>query len=196
MIRWLGPDESRAVGPYVVRRAQPGDAHAYSLADAQMVGETYAATMPPEFAEARLAEVDALAVEREAQFAEALAVERAGGEPARRAWVAMQGTEIAGIAVSTCVRPTWEEELGATTLPGISYQLNHLYLRREAHGTGLAQAMLDVALPHGMPAYLWIVGGNHRAERFYARNRFVREDATYTCGPLWFQRPLFRMLRR
>lgn len=192
---WLGPDESVRVGVYDVRRASPADAHAYSLADAQMVGDTYGYTMPPEFARDRMAEVDGLSAERTTLFAAALDAERRGEEPARRTWVAWEADEIVGIAVSTSRQQGWEDDLGVVPIEGVTYQLNHLYLRPRTHGSGLAQAMLDLALPDRMPAYLWIVGGNARAERFYVRNGFQLDPVRYECGPLWFHQPLFRMWR-
>lgn len=198
MTRWpgSGPDDVVAIGDVVVRRAQPSDAAAYSRVDARMVGDTYASLMPLQFAADRWDEVDRLTGERRREFAEALEAERRGEEPPRRTWVATQAGDIAGIAVSTAIAPSWEASLAVEPIEGITYQLNHLYLRPAAQGTGLGQAMLDLALPCALPAYLWIVGGNARAERFYARNGFVRDPVEYSCGPLWFHRPLFRMVRR
>ncbi len=193
---WLGPDESVRVGRHLIRRAGPDDAAAYSLADAQMVGATYGYTMPPQFALDRLAEVDQLTRDRTVQFADALAAERRGEEPVRRTWIACAGADIVGIAVSTAVIPEWERELDVVPIEGVRYQLNHLYLRAQAHGTGLGQALLDIALPERMPAYLWLVGGNTRAERFYARNGFKLDPVGYSCGPMWFHKPLQRMYRR
>lgn len=194
---WLGPDATARFGPYLVRRATSADAEAYALADAQMVAETYGYTMPPEFTRDRLAEVPEQARRRRVQFDRDLDIERRGEEPSRRTWVTILGSgEIAGIAVSTSQRPDGEQWLDAAPAEGVTYQLNHLYLRPHAHGTGLGQALLDIALPDALPAYLWLVGGNDRAQRFYERNGFRLDPVTYDCGPTWFHRPLRRMWRR
>ncbi len=193
---WLGPDESVWVGRFSVRRPVPGDAAAYALADAEMVSGTYQYTMPPEFAVQQLADVPAATEAYRVAFELDLAAERRGEEPDRRTWLALSDRRIVGIAVSASVAPPWEEELGAVPIDGVTQQLNHLYLRPDVHGQGLAQALLDIALPDEMPAYLWLVGGNARAERFYLRNGFQFDPLEYSCGPQWFHRPLHRMYRR
>jgi len=195
-VGWLGPDQSVRLGRYLIARAQPGDAAAYALADAQMVSATYAYMMPPEFEQQRLGEVNDVADQLRQQFAADLDRERSGAEPARRTWIAWDNSEVAGIAVSAGETPQWERELGVAPVDGITHQLNHLYLRPAHHGAGLGQALLDLALPGRMRAYLWLVGGNSRAERFYARNGFETDPVTYSCGPLWFNKPLYRMYRR
>lgn len=183
------------VGPYVIRRATARDAAAYAQADADMVAATYAYTMPPEFAVARHREVAEVADETERLLATCLEIEARGDEPPRRTWVAMEADRIVGIVVSGAFPQTWECHVDARPLPGIRYQLHHLYTRAEAHGTGLGQAMLDVALPNGLAAYLWLIGGNDRAHSFYRRNRFVVDPTSFTSGPLWFDKPLLRLYR-
>ncbi len=189
------PDAVHHHGTYVIRRAQPTDALAYCRADARFVADTYAATMPPEFAVDRLAEADGLAPARAAAFAADLAAERRGEEPTDRTWVALDGDTIVATCVSRATPQDWEAINEVVPIPGATHQLNHLYLASSAQGTGLADRLLELALPGGLPAYLWIVGGNERAWRFYERYGFVGDGITYSCGPIWFHRPLLRMYR-
>ncbi|MDO5287604.1 MAG: GNAT family N-acetyltransferase [Actinomycetia bacterium] len=191
-----GVDQVVELGPYLIRRATSADAYSYAQADAEMVSETYRYTMPSAFAEARLAEVPEAAARLEQELDAALEAERRGEEPARRSWLALAGDRVVGIAVSTAFEQFWEPTIGAVRPVGITWQLNHLYVRPEAHGSGLGQTLLDLALPGRRAAYLWLVGGNDRARRFYERNGFSDEGTEYSCGPVWFDRPLFRLVRR
>ena len=99
------------------------------------------------------------------------------------------------VAVSRNSPQEWEGALAAEPIDGLSRQLDHLYLHSSTWGTGLADALLELALPGRMAAYLWIVEGNDRAWRFYTRHGFVGDGRTYECGPLWYHRTLYRMLR-
>ena len=49
-------------------------------------------------------------------------------------------------------------------------------MRASHHGTGLADRLLTVAIASG-PAFLWVFADNPRAQRFYARHRFVPDGA-------------------
>ncbi|HSN10605.1 MAG TPA: GNAT family N-acetyltransferase [Propionibacteriaceae bacterium] len=190
------PDAVHRVGPYLVRRALPIDAAAYCRADAEMVSSSYPGVMPEQWARERLEEAEGLIPERERAFAENLAAESRGEEPKDRTWLALAADgAIVGIAVSRSTPQDWESINEVRPIPGVTYQLNHLYLRPEAQGTGLADALLDLALPGRLPAYLWIIGGNERGRRFYARHGFVGDGVTYSCGPVWYDMPLFRMYR-
>ena len=189
------PDAVHRFGPYVVRRAQPSDALALCRADAEMVAYSYPDVMPPIWSEERLAEADGLAPGRERSFALNLAAEARGDEPQDRTWMAFAGDEILGICVSRSTPQDWESVNEVVPIPGVTQQLNHLYLRPSAQGTGLADALMDLALPGRMPSYLWIIGGNVRGWRFYERHGFVGDGITYSCGPIWYDAPLFRMYR-
>ena len=61
-------------------------------------------------------------------------------------------------------------------------------------GAHLVSARTGPARPHD--AYLWVVEGNDRARRFYARHGFTLEEGDYRCGTLWYQRVVHRMVRR
>lgn len=192
---FTAPDAVHHHGPYVIRRAQPSDALAYCRADARFVAETYTEIMPPQFAVDRLSEADGLALKLAENLASDLAAEAKGDEPQARTWIALDGDAIVATCISTAHAQDWESINDVAPIPGVCQQLNHLYLARSAQGSGLAHALMALALPDDMPAYLWIVGGNERAWRFYQRYGFVGDDITYHCGPIWFYRPLLRMYR-
>ena len=165
--RFDEPDAVHRHGQYLIRRAQPSDALAYCRADARFVADTYSTVMPPEFAVARLTEADGLAPGLATRIAANLAAEAAGDEPRERTWIALDGDEIVATCISSARPQDWESINEVVPIPGVSHQLNHLYLDRSAQGSGLAHTLMALALPGEMPAYLWIVGGNDRAWRFY-----------------------------
>lgn len=183
------------LGDRLIRRAEPTDAAAYARADAEMVADTYRDLMPPTFATERLAEVPELIPGYQATFAAEQQAESRGQQPERRTWLALHRDRVVGTAVVTYAPQQWELGLGIALPTDDFCQLNHLYLRREAHGTGLAQAMLDLALPNRQPAHLWVLIGNPRAEAFYRRNGFRAEPGEFSCGPVWYHRPMHRMHR-
>ncbi|MGO1544466.1 MAG: GNAT family N-acetyltransferase [Gulosibacter sp.] len=54
-------------------------------------------------------------------------------------------------------------------------ELKRLYTLPQAHGTGLAKQLMDAAIGN-QPAWLWLLEGNDRAEAFYRKHGFVREE--------------------
>lgn len=66
--------------------------------------------------------------------------------------------------------------------PPTHRELYAINLLSRAHGTGLAQRMLDAALGD-QDASLWVVETNHRARAFYSRNGFVVDGATSAHAP-------------
>ncbi|WP_439564682.1 GNAT family N-acetyltransferase [Microcella sp.] len=88
--------------------------------------------------------------------------------PDHRVLVADTGTEFVGFAMSGPARGEQaprERELYA------------IYVRAAAHGTGIAQALLDDVIGDE-PAFLWVLDLNPRATAFYRRNGFVDDGAT------------------
>lgn len=177
-----------------VRLAQPTDARAYvqALVAAQIA--TYAAIMPPEYAEDRRAEAPALTAALASELRQLGPTLAAGSEPRRRHWVAELDGQVVGIASAGSGPSWWEAEFDPPPL-GIPWILDRLYVRPERHGSGAGQALFDVAVG-GRSAYLWILRDNPRAERFYRRNGFAPDGSVGTAGGPWFDRPMFRMVRR
>jgi len=77
---------------------------------------------------------------------------------------------------------------------GTPRQLEKLYARPQALGTGVGQALLDAAVGDDA-AYLWLVDGNTRAAAFYRRNGFRPDGVETTGGPSWFGRRMVRLHR-
>ncbi|MFC3961200.1 GNAT family N-acetyltransferase [Nocardia jiangsuensis] len=72
-------------------------------------------------------------------------------------------------------------------------ELHALYVRAAEHGTGLADALLDSALPAATPCTLWVLAANPRARAFYRRHGF-REDGARGLDPFALL-PTLRMVR-
>lgn len=175
---------------YHVRPVTLDDAEAYVRCHVECLAETYAAIMPPEFAELHRATVD----DRVTSTRDAWSTPPTGPGPHTRSWIATDAAgHTVGVARSGPGPQPWEAAMGAP-LPSVGFQLHHVYTRRSSHGTGLGRDLLDVALG-GEAAYLWILRRNPRAERFYRRHGFVSDGAEMSCGPSWFHRPMFRMTR-
>lgn len=62
-----------------------------------------------------------------------------------------------------------------------SLELAVMYLRRVAQGSGIADRLLEVTVGDA-PAYLWVLAGNERAIRFYARHGFELDGASQELG--------------
>ena len=71
--------------------------------------------------------------------------------------------EIAGVA---------QAGLGRDDDAPTPLELTAIYLREEAQGSGVADALLRTAIGDS-PAYLWVLSGNTRAYAFYRRHGFV-----------------------
>ena len=56
-------------------------------------------------------------------------------------------------------------------------ELTAIYLREEAQGSGIADALLRTAIGDS-PAYLWVLSGNTRAQAFYRRHGFAPDGTT------------------
>lgn len=166
--------------PYVIRPATVDDAEAYARTHVAGLHETYEQIMPRAFHEYYDAELPAIIERRQAAFADA---ERLPGSA--RSWLAFDD-DGAPVAIATS-GPGRDEDRP-------DFELHHIYTLRSTHGTGLGQYLLDTAIG-ARAAYLWILDGNPRAERFYVRNGFVPDGTSMLCGPTWHDRPMFRMHR-
>lgn len=154
------------------------------------LAETYASIMPPAFAEEHRQALPERVASTRASW------QAAEADPGRasRSWLARdQDGEVVGIARSGPGTQQWEVDLGAPPTP-VPYQLHHLYTRQRTHGTGLGRRLLQTAVGD-RETYLWILHGNARADRFYRREGFGPDGGEMTCGPSWFHRTMYRLVR-
>ena len=99
-------------------------------------------------------------------------------------------------AVEACDAPAaWERALGFADDAPADRELGRLYVSERARGTGLAATLMQAALGDD-DAYLWIIDGNERAKRFYARRGFVDFGEPVAAGPSWGGVSMRRMVRR
>jgi len=78
-------------------------------------------------------------------------------------------------------------------LPG-ELELYSIYTLSRTHGTGLGGALLKAALGN-LPAYLWVLEANLRAQAFYAKNGFQPDGTRKLLSPDWEELPEIRMVR-
>jgi GNAT superfamily N-acetyltransferase len=87
--------------------------------------------------------------------------------------VAESGGQIVGIAFSGDGRQIGDHE------PVRDRELYLLYVLAAHHGTGVGQALLDAVVAPGTPAQVWVAEHNPRARRFYERNGFSADGASF-----------------
>ncbi|NKY05579.1 GNAT family N-acetyltransferase [Cellulomonas hominis] len=160
------------------------DAQAWAAFLVAAQAHTYGPLAPEGFGERRLAEVDEAAEE----------LTRLLADPA--GWhgvLAERGGVVVAVAAAGPAPAPWEEDLGLVP-PPTDTQLDKIYIDPTEHGTGLADRLLAAVLAPG-PAYLWLIDGNERAERFYTRRGFVPLDEQIPAGESWGNIPMHRMVR-
>ena len=173
-----------------LRPVTPDDAEDYVRCHVECLAETYAAIMPPAFVEQHRDAIPQTVERTRASWAAAAQQP----EPRSRSWLARDADgEVVGVVRSGPGTQDWERELGAPPTD-VGFQLNHLYTRARTHGSGLGARLLDVAVGD-RETYLWILHGNPRADRFYRRHGFAPDGGAMSCGPRWFDRPMYRLVR-
>jgi GNAT superfamily N-acetyltransferase len=98
-----------------------------------------------------------------------------------------------GLVAAGPAPAAWEERAGVPA-PVLPLQLFQLYTLARTHGTGLGAALLDTAIGPA-DAYLWIMDGNARAERFYAKHGFRPLAESFPAGGSWAGQHMHRMVR-
>lgn len=63
--------------------------------------------------------------------------------------------------------------------PPRDLELKLCYTLQISHGSGLSHALINAAIGD-RPAWLWMLDGNDRAEAFYGKHGFHREDPWFT----------------
>jgi len=175
---------------YEIAPVTLADVEEYVACHVECLAETYVDIMPPAFA----AQHRAAAPERVERMRAAWQDDAAAPGPRSASWLARDASgAVVGVVRAGPGSEPWEAELGAPPTT-VGHQLNHLYTRQRTYGTGLGARLLETALPD-VETYLWILHGNARADRFYRRHGFVPDGDAMSCGPTWFHRTMYRMVR-
>ncbi|WP_233549799.1 GNAT family N-acetyltransferase [Cellulomonas rhizosphaerae] len=85
----------------------------------------------------------------------------------RVVWLARHRGDVVGVA------STASTDVARGDLPAL--ELASIYVDASQHGSGLAAELLEAAIGDA-PAHLWVFTSNLRAQRFYAKHRFVATD--------------------
>ena len=169
-----GADRARSAG-YVVRDARPPDADEIGRVHIQVWREAYAGLMPAEY----LAALDPQA--SAARWAQVLSQPAEG---VRRLVGVSPAGEVMAIAAAG---PSRDDD---APTPWELWAINVLAAH---HGTGIADLLMGHLVGTG-PASLWVLRGNERAMRFYARHGFHPDgavkshEATATTEDRWVRR--------
>ena len=151
-------------GRYAVRPPRVADAPVLGRIHVQIWREAYAGQMPQDH-------LDALDVGRKVdQWRTTLS------HPAPAGVRRLVGTFDGHVVGFVVVGPGRDEERPTPT------ELQVLNLLAAHHGTGLADRLLAEALGND-PAYLWVLEGNPRAQRFYSRYGFATDGARKAHQP-------------
>ena len=149
---------------FTVRPMTPADAARVGEVHVAVWREAYAGSMPDDY----LAGLDPTTFG--SRWAERLATPRT--DLAHLAGLAPDGT-VVGIGTAG---PSRDPE------PPTTLELWAINVLAEAHGTGLADLLVE-ALLGDEPASLWVLEGNDRARAFYRRHGFEDDGATKPFTP-------------
>jgi ribosomal protein S18 acetylase RimI-like enzyme len=149
-----------------IRRATPADAHAL----ATVAGATFALACPPGTTEANIA----LFIETslsEQSFEGYLA------SHVHRLWLAEEAGEPVGYAMAVHGEPP-DPDIRAAVVVRPTAELSKIYVRESHHGTGVATALMELALTEAADSgagsvWLGVNQQNIRANRFYEKQGFV-----------------------
>lgn len=160
------------------------DAARWDAFIAAQQARTYAGLVPDDFEQRMLAQAAADPAARAAEFDDP-------GTTVRL--IAEADGELVGAIEVSDAPADWEISLGLGDAPA-ARELSRLYLAQHVHGSGLASHLLVSALGDG-DAYLWLIDGNERAQRFYRRHGFADHGPSVSTGPSWGGIPMHRMAR-
>ncbi len=143
-----------------IRQAAYEDLEAAAWTKARAWNESLVGVVPDE---ALRRQLDPERVARTVAYWQA-AMERGG-----YVWIVVDDDgELAGVA-HACVG----DDVDAPT----PLELQVIYLVAAAQGSGIADALLQVAIGDA-PAFLWVLTGNDRAQAFYTRHGFAPDGTT------------------
>jgi GNAT superfamily N-acetyltransferase len=141
------------VADWTIARPTLDDADEMAEVHVAVWREAYAGLMPADY----LASLDVAA------FAEHRRERILHPRPDVGEWLARDAAEIVALTASG---PARDPD------PPVPFEFYAINVLARAHGTGLADALLDRAIGD-RPAYLWVLDGNARAQAFYRRHGFA-----------------------
>lgn len=184
-------------GLITISRATLDDVEEYVHLHIELLNVTYAHLFDRDFAPRRRAEYDERRAELRDEIRQAARAEARDENPFRQHWVARShlGTMVAVASAGDGV-DEWEHRVlgDAWQPPATTWCIDHLYMTPGLHGSGLAQHMLQLLVPHGH-GYLWVFSDNQRAVRFYRRAGFAPDGLRAPSGPTWGNSMMDRMVR-
>jgi ribosomal protein S18 acetylase RimI-like enzyme len=149
-----------------IRRATPADAHAL----ATVAAATFALACPPGTTEANIALFIETSLSKQS-FEGYLA------SHVHRLWLAEEAGEPVGYAMAVHGEPT-DPDIRAAVVVRPTAELSKIYVRESHHGTGVATALMELALTEAADSgagsvWLGVNQQNIRANRFYEKQGFV-----------------------
>jgi GNAT superfamily N-acetyltransferase len=110
--------------------------------------------------------------------------------PGSSTWIGLRDGEIVGFVTVGPTRPN-----PTVGTPARDRELWSIYVRASEYGSGLADRLLEAALPGETPAELWVFRANDRARRYYSKRGFAPDGAHHTFGAGFGHQVEIRMVR-
>ena len=149
-----------------ISRALPADAHRVSA----LAIETFPLACPPRTTQENIDQFCATKLSPKS-FETYLA------DPRIRIWFAGHGDELLGYVMSVSGEPD-DPVIAEAVSARLTVEISKIYVRANAHGSGIAQQLMSVAVENAraegaQSVWLGVNQQNERANTFYERNGFV-----------------------
>jgi diamine N-acetyltransferase len=149
-----------------ISRAVPADAHRVSA----LAVETFPLACPPGTTQENIDQFCATKLSPQA-FEAYLA------DPRIRIWFASRGDELVGYVMSVSGEPD-DPVIAEAVVERPTVEISKIYVRATAHGSGIAQQLMSVAVDNARAegarsVWLGVNQQNKRANSFYERNGFL-----------------------
>ena len=128
---------------------------------------------------------------REARIPERVERQRGIIRDAHSPWIAVDDDGVLGFAHAGPPR----DDADGGWPPPEDYELYGLYVLARGHGLGVAQELVGRAIGD-RPAYLWVLDDNPKAQAFYRKSGFVRNQAKRELPAEWYGLSEVQMVRR
>ena len=157
---------SKSVSPVSISRAVPADAHRVSA----LAIETFPLACPPGTTRENIDLFCATQLSPDA-------FEAYFADPRVSIWCALEADELVGYVMSVSGEPE-NPVIASSVSRRPTVEISKIYVRQSAHGSGIAQQLMDVAVEdakdHGAQSvWLGVNQQNARANSFYERRGFL-----------------------